>query len=39
VLSARKGRGYSMKKIFAKIVDVKPEEIRALLLAFSTLSF
>ena len=34
VLSARKGRGYSMKKIFAKIVDVKPEEIRALLLAF-----
>src|SRR5439155_4074451 len=28
------GRGYYMKKLFAKIVDVKPDEVRALLLAF-----
>src|SRR5882724_9083851 len=28
------GRGHSMKKFFSKIVDIKPEEIRALWLAF-----
>src|SRR5438445_13880054 len=28
------GRGYRMKKFFTKIVDAKPDEIRALLLAF-----
>jgi len=34
VRAAPQGRGYSMKKLFSKIVDVKPEEIRALWLAF-----
>ena len=28
------GRGYNVKKIFAKIVDVKPNEVRALWLGF-----
>jgi AAA family ATP:ADP antiporter len=28
------GRGYSMKKLFTKIVDVKPNEVRALWLGF-----
>src|SRR5256886_17565836 len=28
------GRGYRMKKFFTKIVDAKPDEIRASLLAF-----
>src|SRR5439155_931293 len=30
----QQGRGYYMKKLFAKIVDVKPDELRALWLAF-----
>src|SRR5206468_3841994 len=28
------GRGYNMKRIFTKIVDVKPDEVRALWLGF-----